>query len=392
MVFMDNERINRYILIKQHLTVESKDKDVVNTVKDLVGMHAQVSKTPYLSLLARCEDFSREMLDDELYNNKSLGRIRCLRRTMFIITQEIIVQMMTATRKYFDIPTEKYPKYLGMTKDDFNNMAQVIVNTVKSEELSARLIRESVGSSNNISFALSQMCDLGLLARGKPSAGWKSNSYTYHPFDDFYGKQDFYLFDEYSARKHIVGKYIERYGPVCEMDILWWTGFLKTETRNIIKDMDGSIEKINIEGTDMTYYMDSEDKRNFDTYINDEKPVVNLLPAMDPYIMGYKERSRIIDGKFKNFLFDKNGNATSAIYLNGRAIGIWDIDDAGIKLHLFGKTDEKVFSKIIYEAKKIGFFINEIETDIRLCDEMNPLIQRTAGGFMSPLSSKGVKN
>lgn len=388
---MNAERINGYRLLKQHLTLESREKNLVNIVNDLVALHSQVPTSPYFSLLARSKDFTRQMLDKELYDNRSLGRIRCLRRTMFIISKEIIVQMMTATSKYFDLSIEKYPKYLGMNKDEFNNLAESIANTLRNEGLSTRSIKERIGSFKNISFVVSQMCDLGLLARGKPTSGWKSNAYTYQLFDDFYGKQDFGLCDEYTSKKEIVGKYIERYGPVCEIDILWWTGFLKTEIRNIVKDLSASIKKIKIKGMENTYYMNIEDKKKFDNYIHDKKPLVNLLPSMDPYIMGYKERSCIIDDKFKDFLFDKNGNATSAIYLNGQAIGIWDNDEDLIKLYLFEKIDEEIFSQVIEEAKKIGFFISESETDIKLQDEMIPLTQRTAGGFMSPLSKKGIK-
>ena len=70
---LDAAQIMVDVLRRQHLTPDSKDDDVVQTVKDISGLHAANAATPYLSLLARTRHFAREQLDEELYCAAHVG-------------------------------------------------------------------------------------------------------------------------------------------------------------------------------------------------------------------------------------------------------------------------------------------------------------------------------
>ena len=104
--------------------------------------------------------------------------------------------------------------------------------------------------------------------------------------------------------------------------------------------------------------------------------------------MGYKERDRYLDSKNYNYIFDRAGNATSTILLNGETIGVWDVYEKPspiVKLFLFEGVQNEVLKDIHSMAKKIGKFIMEKEVQIKECDSMTPLTRRKAGGVMSPL-------
>jgi len=80
-----------------------------------------------------------------------------------------------------------------------------------------------------------------------------------------------------------------------------------------------------------------------------EKHVVNLLPTLDPYLMGYKDRERYLNPEYYNNVFDRSGNATSTILLNGEVIGVWDIGEKAeplIKLFLFKEVERRVLEKV----------------------------------------------
>ena len=77
--------INKLVLYKQHLTEDSRTQDLVEIVKDLAGLHATIPKTSYLSLLARVNDFTKKLLDEELYVKRRLAKIRCIRRTLLAL-------------------------------------------------------------------------------------------------------------------------------------------------------------------------------------------------------------------------------------------------------------------------------------------------------------------
>jgi hypothetical protein len=118
--------------------------------------------------------------------------------------------------------------------------------------------------------------------------------------------------------------------------------------------------------------------------------VVNLLPALDSYIMGYKERERFLSPQHRDKVFDRSGNATSPILLDGKVVGVWDFTadkKPSVKILLFEQVENSILTEIYSKAQKIGRFIADKEVTVKECDSMIPLTRRTAGGFMSPLKN-----
>jgi len=90
--------VNRFVLHKQHLADDSKTDDIVRIVKDVSGLHATSPRTPYLSLFSRAENFRRDMLDEELYVKGRLGKVRCMRKTVYILRKALVPMALSATR------------------------------------------------------------------------------------------------------------------------------------------------------------------------------------------------------------------------------------------------------------------------------------------------------
>ena len=104
--------------------------------------------------------------------------------------------------------------------------------------------------------------------------------------------------------------------------------------------------------------------------------------------MGYKRRERFIKSDIYDFVFDRSGNGTTSILLNGEVMGIWDFQDKPeptIKFLLFERPKESIVNEIKNQARKIGQFILEQEVKIKECTNPVPLTKRSAGTFMRPL-------
>jgi hypothetical protein len=110
-----------------------------------------------------------------------------------------------------------------------------------------------------------------------------------------------------------------------------------------------------------------------------------VLPSLDPYLMGYKDRERYLSQEHYDNVFDRSGNATSTILLDGRVIDVWDFAEPVVKLFLFADCESRVLREVYSKAQNIGRFISGKEVQLKKCDSMVPLTQRTAGGFMTPL-------
>lgn len=85
-------------LARHHLRDDAQATDVVQTARDLVGLHATGAPNPYLQLRVRVSGFERSMLDRELYEQRSLVRVRCMRGTLFALPLDLLPIAWAATR------------------------------------------------------------------------------------------------------------------------------------------------------------------------------------------------------------------------------------------------------------------------------------------------------
>jgi hypothetical protein len=386
---IDLDAVNRFLLHKQHLTDESQTDDIVRITRDIYGLHATNATTPYLSLFARARDFSRDKLDEELYVKRSLGKIRCVRTTVHVLPRETIPIAFAATKGIVEPNSEDFLRYTGgVTEKQYEETSRKILRVLKGKGMSTLQIKKQLGTTLNISPIVNLMCDQGLLMRGRSNKGWKSNTHTYYLFSDYFPGMDLNAVDPYKARETAVKQYLAAYGPATVKDISWWSGFTMTEVRRILQSLTRETIEVCIPELEGTHLMLAEDAAALGRFRLSDQPAVRLLPTLDPYLMGYKERGRYLDNEHRDLVFDRSGNSTSTILVDGRVAGIWDISqgpESTVKLFLFGKPDRGLFRVVESRARAMGQFMEDKAVVVEMCDGMVPLTQRNAGGFMSPL-------
>lgn len=381
------DKVNRFCLNKHHLTEKSQIQDIVKITDDICGLHATSSSTIYLSLFVRTKNFKKEDLNKQLYKLNNLGKIRFVRGTMYVLSKEMVPLAYSATKGIFSSLSEKYAEYHGITKKVYEKTSKNILELIRGRSLSVTEIKKALGNNTKISPVINLMCDLGLLIRSTPKAGWKSNLHTYQPMDDYFPGLDLFSIGGNAARKELVKRYIAAFGPVTEVDISWWTGFIKTEIRRILEDLSKDISRINI-SDNHGYYILKSDEKSLRATRSGRKPNVTLLPTLDPYLMGYKVRDRYLDNKYRNYIFDRSGNGAASIMVDGYIVGVWDWEEKPktvVKIYLFKKLIKDVKSEIKSKAKNIGKFMADGDVKVKECRNMQPLPKRTAGAVMSPL-------
>lgn len=374
------------MLKKQQLAAEEPDLSIVKIVRAIGGLHATNAATPYLSLFARVEDFKREHLDNELYVKRTLGKVRYVRTTVYVLTKGMIPNAFAATRAMSEPASEAYSRFLGVTQQQYRKTSKQILKILQSKSgLTTKQIRKALETTLNVSSIVNLMCDQGLLIRGAPEKGWKSNLHTYHLFNEYFPNVKLNETDEENARKAVIAWYLASFGPATLDDVAWWTGFPKTQVRLIVENQQDKIAYINVSDSGKTLLMLSQDETSLELARNEEKRVINLLPSLDPYMMGYKDRDRYMNPEHRDHIFDRGGNATSTILLNGKVIGIWDFNEPIIKIFLFEDNAADLLKEISIKAKNLGIFISGRDVKVKECESMVPLTERTAGGVMSPL-------
>ena len=387
---LDLTQVNKLVLQKQHLTEDSKIDDIIQITDDICGLHSTSLTTSYLSLLARSKSFKKTDLERELYINRTLGRIRGMRKTLFLQTKNMIPIVYSATFNMIEKYFEKYMEFHKVSLKEYQEISRKIMNILKGRELPVSEIRKELNSKLSIPAIIQLMCDYGLLIRSKPIKDWKDRRNNYGLFTDYFPNLDLKKFSEKEAIKKLVYKYVVAFGPVTEVDIAWWTGLPKIKIREAINSFKSQLKRVKISNLNGTYIMIEEDIDHLNNIINSGKPALTLLPELDPYPMGYKERERYIDANNYNKVFDRSGNITSSILIDGIVIGVWGAEvkpEKIVKFHIFHSIEKDLYSELYSKAQRIGQFYFDEKVVIKECKSIIPLNERTAGGFMTPLKN-----
>jgi hypothetical protein len=378
-------RVNHFVLKKQHLAADSKLNDAVQIAKNIGGLHGTSATGPFLSLLARSISFKRDDLAVEMSKKKSLARIRYVRNTIYILPKEFIPVAYAATSQMAEVTAARFSKYLGITPTHYARISNKILKILRGRGLTTREIKQKLRTATNIAPIVNLMCDKGLLVRSLPREGWKSTQHAYYLFKDYYPDLDLSAYDEKEARKIIIERYLLSFGPVTEKDIAWWTGFPKTLVREILEDLGDEVSSVEIPELEGDYLIHSSEQESLQSFVSPKHPIVNILPCLDPYIMGYKDRERYRLPKHDKMIFDRSGNATSTILVDGRVAGIWDLQEPLVKIFYLTAVEKDVRKKVRSKVSDVGKFITEKPVQVHVCDSMVPLMRRTAGSFLSPL-------
>ena len=384
---LDPSQITAHVLRRQHLMLDSKNGDVVQTVRDISGLAAANTATPYLSLLARMRQFGREQLEEELYVRRTLGRIRCMRKAIYILPIDLLVAAHWATRSLIVESSRRYLEYQGVPRPIYEQLSRHIVDMLKGHELNAAEIRHALRTSFDVPAILSFMCDQGLLIRSRVERSGPDPNYCYALFSDYFPKVRLEPMGEREATMHIVRQYLRSFGPATEMDIAWWTGLGDMSAHIALQHMHGEVVRVHIAGRAKSYLMVGTEVEASRQAPPVQQPIVNLLPSHDPYLLGYKERDRYIEARHADRTFDQTGNVTSTILLNGRVIGVWDVFSEAclMKLFLFENVNAEVREAVESAAPHMGRFMCRGGVTLQWCVHMPPLTRQPLGSVLSPL-------
>ncbi len=385
------QQVRRRSLVQQHLAPDAPAHSLEGLAADLLGLHATGTSGPYLQAFARLPGFRKDALDRALYQERSLIRVRCMRATVFILPLELARLAVVATRDFVEPRSVAFLAAGGVTERDYRDLADRIEDLLAGTggALTAAALRARLGVGVSLSGVVNLMCDQGRLVRDRPIGSWRSRTISYRLPDG-----DLPSGDPEMARRALVARYIERYGPVSVNDVAWWTGLSLGMVRAAVRPLQAELASVSVEGwTEPGLVRAAE----LDALPGDRtgEPSVVLLPELDPYLMGYRDRTRNVPTGRGDFIVDVAGNATSVVLLDGLVVGVWGTaadrspSDAGtrptVRVHLFAPPDRLTLARVHRAAAELGRFWHDREASVENVREMAPLRGRPAGSVMAPL-------
>jgi hypothetical protein len=336
---ISNDERRARLAVRHHLAAAARVADVRTIAGDLVGVHGTDPATVYLSTAARLKAPGRAVasLERALYDDHTLVRTLCMRRTMFVVPLDLVPVVQAACTDAL-VPGQRKRvvdmiENAGITRDGRRWLRQVEAETVAAlDELGSATATElvrvvprlgiqlaaaegtkwaaSVGVSTRVLFLLSLE---QRAVRGRPKGQWTSSQHRWAPMDTWF-PDGIPSMPAVEARAELVRRWLGTYGPATTTDVKWWTGWPLGQTKAAL----AAVDAVEVETDDGPGWVLPDDLGR----TRAPKPWVALLPALDSTTMGWKERGWYL-GEHTASLFDRNGNAGPTVWADGRIVGGW---------------------------------------------------------------------
>jgi hypothetical protein len=336
---MSNDERRARLAVRHHLAPAARVTDVRAIAGDLVGVHGTDPATVYLSTAARLKTPGRAVasLERALYEDHTLVRTLCMRRTMFVVPLDLVPVVQAACTDAL-VPAQRKRvvemiEAAGVTTDGGRWLKHVENETVAAlDELGSATATDlskvvpqlrvqlsagegtkwaqSVGVSTRVLFLLSLE---QRAVRGRPKGSWTSSQHQWAPMDQWF-PDGIPSMPAPEARAELVRRWLWTYGPATTDDVKWWTGWPLGQTKTALAAVD-AVEVETDEGPSWVLPDDLGPTRK-------PKQWIALLPALDSTTMGWKQRDWYL-GAHAARLFDRNGNAGPTVWVDGRIVGGW---------------------------------------------------------------------
>ena len=353
------------LAFRHHLAVSAGNVETV--AASLVGLHSSDPVTVYLAARARVAGFEVAHLEHALYEARSLVRVLGMRRTMFVVPPGLAAVIDAAcTRALAPAERRRMERLLseqGIADDAAGWLADVERRTLAAlaargqatakeltgdvPELGRKLSfgagrkwAGTVGVSTRVLFLLATE---GRILRARPLGSWISSQYRWAPAVTWL-EGGLGTFDPAAARAELLRRWLAAFGPGTMTDLTWWTGWSARQVQAAL-EADGAVEVELEEGLGFVGPDDLQPAPECGLW-------VALLPALDPTVMGWKERAWYL-GAHRPQLFDRNGNAGPTVWLDGRIVGGWaQRPDGTVVVELLEHLPPEARARVSAEAER----------------------------------------
>lgn len=359
------DSLRRNLLWQRQLPASTDQWNMSGTVRALLALHATDPATVHLSVAARVQGVTPQRVTSELYAADKFVKVHAMRRTVFVVERETVPLLHAAVGTSVAASERRAVLRLldsaMLTEDWLERVTESVTGHLSSgQQLSGKELTTleprlkqlvtAPGRAKAKSVSVGSRI-LGLLAmeqrleRGAPTGSWRSNQVrwrlarTYSPVPTN------------EARARLVREYLSRFGPATLVDVQWWTGLSKRAVSEALTGIDCTQIRLS-DGRPGLTLVDQVDASA------PEARGARLLPALDPTVMGWKDRSWFLDESMTSELVDRTGNVGPTLWWQGNVVGGWGQDhDGRVRWELLTSVPARAVKEIRDAAEGIQQFL-----------------------------------
>jgi hypothetical protein len=291
-------------LARSHLLEPAPLDRLVDVVRDVGLVQAQVLSAAELGLAVRVRDATVADVQRELYERRSIVKTWSIRGTLHLVPADELPLWAAAAR--------------GPDAPDPAPLDDAIAEALDGRCLTRQELAEAVGDERLLSGwgeRLWTSAVTGRLCFGPP----RGANVTFVRADQWIG--GWREVDPLEARREVLRRYLRAYGPAKPDDFRRWSGFGRDESRALFEEAD--LEAVRVEGK--RAFLLRGDDGDFDRDLTS----VRLLPRYDAYVIGFRPHEPLVPEPVKERIKqDPKGRwetitGVSPLIVDGVATGLW---------------------------------------------------------------------
>ena len=129
------------------------------------------------------------------------------------------------------------------------------------------------------------------------------------------------VLDREAALGELAERYFRGHGPATLSDFARWTGMAMTDARRGLERARAPLATLDVDGAE--FLMDPETPERL-AGAREEAGGILLLPGFDEFVLGYGDRSAVLDPRFAEHIVPGgNGVFRPTVIADGRVVGTW---------------------------------------------------------------------
>ncbi len=357
-------------LSRSSLTERSSADRLVEVVRDLCGVHAQVQASAELQLSARVEGIVRADVRAALWERRELVKAWTVRGTLHLHPADELPLWFAARRAVLRSADKGLPAWRDPAGVVHPAVGADEVETVRAaawdvlgdrcllrDELTEEVVQRVGGAArerlrSGFAFFLSELC------QGPPQG---SRITLARPDRWIEGWRDFTNEDE--ALREVCRRFLRTYGPARPSDFSEWfasSTFTVAEARKLFEALAAELEEIDVDG-----------HRCFvlagDGSFPAPSSTVRLVPEYDVYVMGFREREQLVPDLVRDLIAQHGRGRYEGpagvrfVLVDGVAAGLWERAKRGKRIELSARLTRRA-GKVVRvglqrEAERTGSFL-----------------------------------
>jgi hypothetical protein len=350
-------KVRAFRLARQRLDRRAPRGSLLEVVRDLCGVHAQLASSAELALWARIEGIERDEIRTALDEERSLVKTWAMRGTLHLLAAEDLPLYVAVLGPGWDNPGGAWLRGHGVREEHFETILRLVPKALDGRPRTREELADRLAEAGGPELRQHLLSGWGALLKPSAHRGElcfgpnRGRNVTFVRPDRWLGRLARHDQDE--AAVEVARRFLAAYGPATSDDFARWVGIRGARPKRILAALGEEASQVDLDGWAAVLL-----EADLDALRTAGRPqTARLLPAFDPYVVGVRPRGSLVAPEHEARIYRQQGWISPVVLVDGAAAGVWKYERGRVELELFGPISSAARRAIDAEEERLRAFL-----------------------------------